>query len=84
VGEDHFLRYREEELCEFVVTKCSICNEKVGEMRVVEPKSHTLKRVLGLNEQIDAQITEGLACAVFKKHLQQVSSVFKNFFDNKK
>jgi len=69
------LRHPEGELCEFVITKCSICNEKVGEVRVVEPKApYALKRVLGLNDMVNSQSTQGLACAVFKKHLQQVST----------
>jgi len=63
------------------MARCSICESIVKEVRVLEPKApFGLKKVLDFFTPLGSPSSEGLACAVFKKHLHEVSihSHYKN------
>jgi hypothetical protein len=77
---DHYVRYKEQEMVEFVWVRCKICTRKFGEVRVLdESPQHAFKRLLSTEDLVASTVNRGLCCSLFKAHLEvsEKSCIFK-------
>jgi hypothetical protein len=71
VVHDHYVRYAEQEMVEFVWARCKICTKNFAEVRVLdETPQHAFKRLLSMKDVVTSLMNRGLCCSLFKAHLE--------------
>jgi hypothetical protein len=76
------VRFWQDEMMELVMGNCQLCHRDVVEVRILqfEPPVCKLKKVIKLQTSLNADISYGPACSLFRTHLNQVKRFERKLF----